>query len=97
MKIRNFTKAQQSMVRAYDNAKYSTIEQAYKAPSQAKIYAFDHIWFEMKRNHGTGMRITGKSCHFFSCAYKYYDEEGQLHLRYHYPTRVEDFVLIEND
>jgi hypothetical protein len=97
MNMRKLTKAQQSMVWSYDNARYSTLEQAYKTPSQAKISAFNDILFEMKRYHGTGMRITGRSCNFFSCAYKYYDEAQQLHLRYHYPTRVEDFVLVGNE
>ena len=97
MKMRKLTKAQKAMVLAYDNARYSTIEQAYKNPSEAKVSAFNDILFEMKRNNGVGMRITGKTCSFFSCAYKYYDEAQQLHLRYHYPSRVEDFILIETD
>lgn len=79
---------------AYDHAQYSTIEQAYKTCSEAKHKAFNRIWFEMKQNHGTDMRITGKSSNFFSCAYRYYDENNNLRLRYHTYANVFDFILV---
>lgn len=88
------TKAQQGMIWAYENAKYSTIEQAYKTCSEAKKQAFNRIWFEMKKNNGTDMRITGKSCMYFSCAYRYYDDNNNLRLRYHTYANVYDFILV---
>lgn len=63
------TKRAQSLIWSYEHSKYETLDEAYKSCSQEKKVAYWNIVREMKQFDGYGLRITGKSCNFFSCAY----------------------------
>lgn len=65
---RNSKKAQ-SLIWSYDHAKYQSLDEAYKSCSVAKRTAYFEIVREMNQFDGYGLRITGKSSNFFSCAY----------------------------
>lgn len=63
-------KAQSAIKRYNANKLGSSIFDAYKKPSAAKIHAFKVIKNEMDEVGGKNMRITGAGCDVFSCAYQ---------------------------
>lgn len=68
-RLGKYTKKAQELIYSYEHAKYETLDEAYKSCSQAKKSSYWDIVYEMRKCGGYGMRITGKSSNFFSCAY----------------------------
>ena len=80
------TQQAKSMISRYEKSEKSDICQAYKSPSTHKVVAFNAIKEEMVKVHGTGMKITGAGCDFFSCAYTVKDGSDIIYLIYHTPS-----------
>lgn len=85
--INKNTKRGQALINHYNRATATTIHEAYKNPSGHKVAAFTRIKLWMEREKGRDMRITGKSCHSFSCAFK--NKSGNLV----YVTRDNDYIV----
>lgn len=71
MKLNKNTKKAKSMVQAYWNAKYNTIEQLYINPSQFKKEAERAIFSKMLQCNGYDYRVIGGNSCTFSCAFRF--------------------------
>ena len=74
-------KKQQGMVWMYENATYNTLDEAYQNPSEAKRRAYRDCLAMCDRMGGYDVRITGKSCMFFSIAWRF-ENNGEEWLHY---------------
>lgn len=59
----------------YECSKYHTIYEAYKAPSEKKVAAYNRCKNLMSEVGGHDMRITGRTCDAFSVMFPFVDRE----------------------
>ncbi len=65
--------------RQYDNAKCSSLWEAYRRPSVAKEKAWDYCMDLCKQHDGRGLRVLGYNSSFFTAGFLFNDKEtGQL-------------------
>lgn len=61
--------------RQYDNSKEDELYKAYGRCSQAKRNAWEHCKALCREYNGTGLKVLGHNCHFFSAGFLFTDEE----------------------
>lgn len=76
------TKAQKAMFQAYLDAEDVTIWDAYRAPSAAKVRAYNNIVRECLDSHGGPWVIPSHNSQTFTMAYDFH-ENGKRFLVYH--------------
>ena len=76
---------------AYECAKYHTIYEAYKVPSENKVAAYHRCKNLMREVGGHGMMITGRNSETFSVMFQFEDREtGELYMEW--ITRSYDYA-----
>ena len=86
------TKREKSMVASYEFAckkGYTSVTQAYRNPSAAKISAEKNILATKAAEKGYGYYVCGHNSNFFSCAYKYKDGNDEYLAYYTYAARYD--------
>lgn len=81
--MKKLTQKQQQMITNYKYARYSSIDECYNNASCFKYRAEQQIKNEMFNKSGYDYRVCGFNCNFFTCAYRYKDENGVEYLVYH--------------
>ena len=89
------TKKQKQMLNSYVNSNIRTIYEAYREPSNNKLKAYEYCKADMVAHNGFDFRITGVSSHYFSCAYRYIDTDGNTRLVYHTHANRYCFIIAQ--
>ena len=71
----------------YTKSEIYVIEQAYKKPSQAKIWAFNNVCNYMKDVGGSELKIINHCNMKFTCGFLF-EIDGKVYFRYFLPTRT---------
>ena len=91
----NYTKQQKQMIDNYNRSTDYRLEDVYKTCSWYKQHAEQEILQEMHNIKGYDYRITRHNSMFFSCAYRYTDDDNTEYLIYHTPTKRHRIILKE--
>lgn len=84
MKLNPNTKKAQGLITNYFNTDpvKDSLNKVYAKPSMVKINSFERIRQQKVAKNGYDLRITGASCHVYSCAYRWRDESQNEWLTY---------------
>lgn len=88
-------KKQQAMLTNYNNANSNSVREFYQKPSYYKQQAEKRILVEKRNINGYDYRVIGGNSSFFSCGYKYTDDNNKEHLVYHTYANRYDFIIEE--
>lgn len=86
-------KKQTSLYQQYKTARHESVNACYGKCSSAKQSAERAIIEEMHDLNGYGYKVTSYNTNFFSCAYVYADDNGELHLVHHSKSHRYDFAI----
>ena len=85
-------KRQTNIVKAYRRSTDRRLEDVYSTFSTAKRNAYEYCINDMVNNSGYDFRILSYNTFMFTCAYRYEDVNGRLHLVYHTANKREDII-----
>ena len=81
---------------AWKKSEMSRLEDAYKAPSDAKQYAWIRCIGICNANNGTNLRVISRNCHTFSAGFVYF-KDGQCIFVWITKDKVRQMPVMEDD
>lgn len=86
------TKQAQGAYERYQNSNMYSIYEAYGKPSQAKVRAWHYCMKLKEEKNGKGLKVIGKSCHFFSAGFTF-EEDGKKMFMWITPSTDRAFEI----
>ena len=90
--IKSNSKEAEKLWNKYCNATCEDIYDAYGRPSAKKVEAFKRCYEIMVHFDGRGMRVIGAGSSYFSCGFRYEEDDKHMIL-YFLPTRTVKFEI----
>lgn len=89
------TNKEKQFLNKYNKADCYYVKEFYQRPSWRKIAIEHAIIIEMRNYNGYDYKVVGGNCNFFTCGYKYTDNNNKEHLVYHTYANRYDFIIGE--
>lgn len=86
-------KRQTNILQLYRVSIDRRLEDVYSTFSTAKRKAYEDCIYDMLSNGGYDFKILSYNTYMFTCAYRYEDAKGFIHLVYHTATKREDITI----